>query len=162
MGYLHVKDFQFDDFNNFSAQHVSPSGMTPTPTNYTPNFYPHGPCLFCSNPYHSSSNCPSWGQFYNFSYNFSSPRFESNSNFYNPDRSNRLDFSWQAQATANYAPQCHELHHPEYSQFDIQSFHHSSYNRSIPQSTLEDTIKIFMQLTSEDISEMKNATMVNT
>jgi len=31
-------DFQFDDFNNFSAQHVSPSGRTPAPTNYTPNF----------------------------------------------------------------------------------------------------------------------------
>jgi hypothetical protein len=51
-------NFLFDDFNNFSAQHVSPSGRTPAPTNYTPNFYPHGPCSYYFNPYHSSSNCP--------------------------------------------------------------------------------------------------------
>jgi hypothetical protein len=59
-------------------------------------------------------------------------------------------------------PQCHEQHHPEYLQFDRQSSHHSSYNQPVPQSTLEDTFKTFMQLTSEAISDMKNATMVNT
>jgi len=46
--------------------------------------------FICANPYHSSSNCLSWGQVYNFPHeqmntNFSSPRFESNLNFYNPD-----------------------------------------------------------------------------
>jgi hypothetical protein len=46
--------------------------------------------------------------------NFSSPRFESNSNFYNSNWSNHSDFSWQAQAIRNYAPQYYELHHPEY------------------------------------------------
>jgi hypothetical protein len=94
--------------------------------------------------------------------NFSSSEFEQNSNFYNPDWSNHSDFSWQAQATRDYAPQCHELHHPEYSQFDSQSSHHSSYNQLAPQSTFEDTRKTFMQLTGEAISDMKNATMFNT
>ena len=50
--------------------------------------------------------------------NFSSPGLELNSNFYNPDWSNHPDFSWQAHATKNYAPQVDELHHPNYPQFD--------------------------------------------
>jgi hypothetical protein len=103
-------DFQFDDLNNFSAQYVFPSDRTPTSTNYTANFYPHEPWSYCSNPFHSSINYPSWGQFSNFSHeqmniNFSSSGFESNSNFYNPDWSNHPDFSWQAQAMGNCAPQ---------------------------------------------------------
>jgi hypothetical protein len=97
------------------------------------NCYPYGPCSYCSNPYHSSSNCPTWGQFCNFSHermniNVSNPRFESNSNFYNPDWSNHLDFMWQAQAMGNCAPQFYELHHPEYPQFENQVFHPSSYD----------------------------------
>jgi hypothetical protein len=88
--------------------------------------------------------------------NFSSPGFESNSNFYNSDWSNYLfDFSWQAQATENYAPQCHEQHHPKYSQFDSQSSHHSSYNQSVPQSTLEDTLKAFLQITGKVIAKLE-------
>jgi hypothetical protein len=86
-------NFPFDDFNNFFVQHASHCCRAPAPTNYPQNFHPHELCLYCSNPYHSSSNCPSWGQFSNFSYeqmniNFSSPGFESNSNFYNPDWNN--------------------------------------------------------------------------
>jgi hypothetical protein len=81
--------------------------------------------------------------------NFSSPRFDSNSNFYNPDWSDHHDFSWQVQAMGNCAPQFQELHHPDYSQFDNKSSHPSSYNylASSSQSTLEDTLKVFMQLT---------------
>jgi hypothetical protein len=60
--------------------------------------------------------------------NFFNLGFDLNSNFYNPDWSNHFDFSWQAQATENYAPQYHELHNPEYPQFNHQFFHYSSYN----------------------------------
>jgi hypothetical protein len=83
-------DFHFNDFNNFSVQDASPSCRTPASTNYFQNFYPYEPCSYCSNPYHCSSNCPSWGQLSNSSYepmntNFSNPGLEINSNFYNPD-----------------------------------------------------------------------------
>jgi hypothetical protein len=83
-------NFPFNSFNNFSVQHASHRCRAPAPTNYPQNFHPHGLCSYYSNPYHSSSNCPSWGQFSNFSYeqmntNCSSPAFESNSNFNNPD-----------------------------------------------------------------------------
>jgi hypothetical protein len=96
--------------------------------------------------------------------NFSSPRFDVNPNFYNPDWSNHPDFSWQAQAMGNFAPQFQELHHLDYPQFDSQSSHPLSYNypASTSQSTLEDTLKVFIELTGQAISDMKNATMENT
>jgi len=159
-------DFSFDNYNNFSVQITSPSGRTPAPTNYTHNFYPHKPCSYCSDLYHSSSCCPSWGQRSNFSYeqmntNFSKRGFDSNSNFYNPDWNNHSDFSWQAQATGNYAPQYHELHHPEYPQFDNQSSHPLSYNYLEPHSSFKDTIKAFIQASSQNIQELKSVTMSN-
>jgi len=133
------------------------------------NYHPYGPCSCCSDPHHCAGNCPSSGQFYNFPYeqmntNFSSPGFDSNSNFYNPDWRNHSDFSWQAQAMGNYSPQFQEMHHSKYQQFDDQSSHPSSHNNpaSFSQSTLEDTLKVFMQLTGQAISEVKNATMENT
>jgi hypothetical protein len=83
------------------------------------NFHPHEPCSHCFSPYHSLVDCPHWGQFSNFSHeqmntSFSSPRFESNSNFYNPYWSNHSDISWHAHAMENLAPQSYGLHHPEY------------------------------------------------
>jgi hypothetical protein len=94
-------DFYFDNYSNFYAQHVSPSGKTPAPTNYTHNFYPHKPCSYCFNHYHHVIDCLASRQFSNSSCeqmntNFSSPGFELNSNFYNPDWSNHPNFSWQA------------------------------------------------------------------
>ena len=52
-------------FSNFN---VFPSCRTPTLTNYLKNLHPYEPCLGCSNPYHSSNDCPHWGQLSNFSY----------------------------------------------------------------------------------------------
>jgi exonuclease VII small subunit len=80
---------------------------------------------------------------------FSSPGFESNSNFYNLDWSNRSDFSWHAHATKNYAPQVDELHHPDYLQFDNQFSSHSSYDYPPKQSSLEETLKEFMEFVSQ-------------
>jgi hypothetical protein len=154
------------------------------------NYHPYGPCSRCSNPHHYASNCPSWGQFHNFSYeqmntNFSSLGFNSNSNFYNPDWSNHSDFLWQAQAMGNCAPQFQELHHPEYLQFENQVLNNSSYDplpqKSLedslkefmeitgqstiqvlqPESSLKDTLKEFMENTSQTLQELKNVTMVD-
>jgi hypothetical protein len=100
--------------------------------------------------------------------NFSNPGFDSNSNFYKPDCSNHFDFSRQAQATGNYAPQYHDQHHPEYQQFNNQSSHPSSYNYPVQELSLEDTLKAFIQTSSQIIQELnqstqelKNATMSN-
>ena len=134
-------------FNYFN---VSPSCKTPNPT----IFYPHEPCSHCSSPYHSLNDCPHLGQFSNFSHeqmntSFSSLMFESNSNFYNPDWSNHSDFSWQAHATENYAPQVDELHHPDYPQFNNQFSSHPSYDYPPKQPSLEETLKEFMELVGQ-------------
>jgi hypothetical protein len=81
--------------------------------------------------------------------NFSSPGFESNSNFYNSDRSNYPDFLWQAHATENYAPQVDELQHPDYPQFDNQFSSYPSYNYPPKQSYLKETLKEFMELVGQ-------------
>jgi hypothetical protein len=160
-------DFSYDNYNNFSAQHASPSGRTPAPINYTHNFYPHKPCSYCSNPYHSSSNCPSWGQFCNPSYeqmntNFSSPDFDSNSNVYNSNWRNHPNFSWQAQAKENCAPQYHELHNPAYPQFDHKSSNNpSSYDRLPQRLSLEETLQAFIQTSNRNIQELKKVTISN-
>jgi hypothetical protein len=154
--------------------------------------HPYGPCSYYSNLYHSSNNCLSYGQVCNFSYeqmniNVSSLGFESNLNFYNLDWSNHTDFSWQAQVMRNCAPQFHELHHTEYPQFETQVLHPSPYDHfpqqssledtlkefmertgqstiqvPQPESSLEDTLKAFMHLIGQSISDVKNATMANT
>jgi hypothetical protein len=117
------------------------------------NFHPHEPCSHCSSPYHYLGDCPHWGQFSNFLHeqlntSFSSPGFESNSNFYNSDWSNHSDFSWHDHATENFAPQVDELHHPEYPQFD-NHFSSHSYDYPPKTSSLEDTLKEFMELVGQ-------------
>jgi hypothetical protein len=134
----------FDYFN------VSASGRTLDPT----NFYPHEPRSHCSSPYHSIGDCPHWGQFFNFSHeqlntSFSSPEFESNSNFYNLDWGNHSDFSWHNHAMENFAPQVDELQNPDYPQFDNQFSSYPPYNYSPKQSSLKETLKEFMDLVGQ-------------
>jgi hypothetical protein len=81
--------------------------------------------------------------------NFSKSGFDSNSNFYNLDWSNHFDFSWQDQATRNYAPPHNELHYPEYPQFENQVFNPSSYDPFPQRSSLEDALKEFMERTGK-------------
>jgi hypothetical protein len=120
-------------FRNFN---VSPSHRSSNPT----NLHPHELCLGCSSPYHSSSDCPHWGQFTNFSYgqlnaNFFDQGFESHSNFYIPNQDNHSDVLWYAHASGNYALQLNELHHPKYPHLNTHSSMPSSYNHP-PQESL--------------------------
>jgi hypothetical protein len=93
--------------------------------------------------------------------NFSNSGFDSNSNFYNPNWSNHSNFSWQTQAMGNCAPQYHDLHHPEYQQFDHQSSNPSSYNYPGPTLSFEDTVKAYIQTSNRDIQELQKVTMRN-
>ena len=128
-----------------------------TPTHFSDTYTPHKSCSYCSNPYHSDNNCPSWRQFSNFSYeqmntSFSNLGRDSNSNFYNPDWSNQFDFSWSAHTTGNYALQFQELHHSDYLQFDHQD-QPSIYQvpQTAPKISLEDTLQAFIQASSQSI-----------
>jgi hypothetical protein len=93
--------------------------------------------------------------------NFSSPGFESNSNVYNSDWRNHPNFSWQAQAMGNCAPQYHDLHHPEYPQINHQSSPPSSYNYPAQRLSLEETLQAFIQTSNRNIQELKKVTMSN-
>jgi hypothetical protein len=93
---------------------------------------------------------------------FSSPGFESDSNFYNLDWSNHSDLSWHAHATRNFALQSDGLHHPEYPQSDNPFSIPSSYDYPPKQSLLEETLKEFIQLTGQSLQEITDATMTNT
>jgi hypothetical protein len=57
----------------------------------------------------------------------------------------------QSHATGNYAPQSYGLHHPDYLQFDNLFSIPSSYNYPPKQSSLEETLKEFLQLTNQSI-----------
>jgi hypothetical protein len=88
---------------------------------------PHGPCSYCNSPYDHVRNCPTAGQFSNYSFEhmnrpFSRPGNEFYSDSYNSAWSNQSNFSWQAQDHGKYAPQGHELHHQSYLQFNDQSY----------------------------------------
>ena len=61
----------------------------------------------------------------------------------------------------NYAAQVDELHHSEYPQFDNQFSIPSSCTNSPQDSSLEDTLKAFIQSNSQILQEIKDATMVN-
>jgi hypothetical protein len=103
---------------------------------------PHGPCSYCNSPYHHVRNCPTAGQFSNYSFEhmnrpFSRPENDFYSDSYNPAWSNQSNFSWQAQDHGMYAPQGHELHHQSYSLFNDQSYY-SQYQET-PQQQYQAT-----------------------
>jgi len=87
---------------------------------------PHGPCSYCYSSYHHVKDCPTVGQFSNYSYEhintqFSRPRNEPYCDSYHSGWSNESNISWQAQALENYAPQFRELYHQAYPQFNDQA-----------------------------------------
>jgi hypothetical protein len=49
----------------------------------------------------------------------------------------------------NFAPQVDELHHPKYPQFDNHFSFHLSYDYPPEKSSLEDTLKEFMELVGQ-------------
>jgi uncharacterized coiled-coil protein SlyX len=150
-------------FNNFN---VSPSCRTPNLIKYPKNLHPHEQCLCCSSPHHSLGDCAQWGQLSNFSYrevntNFFGQGFESHSNSHTLNRNNHSDVSWYAHATGNFAPQSYGLHHPEYLQSNPSS-NPSSYDYPSKQSSLEETLKEFMQLTGQSLQEITDVIVANT
>jgi hypothetical protein len=169
------------EFNDIRDQFYKFKAARSALTHFSQTYTPHQSCLYCSNPYHCSSNCPSKGQLSNFSYeqmntSFSNPGYDSNSNFYHPDWSNQFNFSWSAQTTRNYAPQFQESHHSDYPQFNHQA-QPLVYQapQPAPQSSLEEIMQStdknlqaltqstdkFVQAIDKNIQELKNATMAN-
>jgi hypothetical protein len=61
----------------------------------------------------------------------------------------------------NFAPQSYGLHYLEYLQSDNPSSNPLSYNYPPKQSSLEDTLKEFMQLIAQSLQEITVANVAN-
>jgi hypothetical protein len=138
------------------------------------NTFPVESCSVCASPMHQAQNCPSMTVFemeqvdaFN---SFQKPSSGPYSETYNPGWRNHPNFSWkQNQPTTNQggAP-----HYPlGFSSYPNQgrsappaSSSYQAPNQAPTSSTqsLEDTMRDFMKMTGQSISDMRQFTMVNT
>jgi hypothetical protein len=139
-------------------------------------------CSIYASPSHSAQTCPSLPTFIESSMEqvnaFSNFRKQSNGPFsetYNPWWRNHPNFLWKQNPPVNQGGALHQAHNQYPPEFH-QLVHHQGRQASptpayqaptqalasSSESTLEDTLKAFMQLTGQSINDVKNATMVNT
>ncbi|XP_062161989.1 uncharacterized protein LOC133869023 [Alnus glutinosa] len=137
-------------------------------------------CSICASPIHSAQTCPSLPTFVESSLEqvnaFNDFRKQSNGPFsetYNPGWRNHPNFSWKQNQPMNQGGSPHQAH----NQYP-PGFHQSVQGRQVlpapayhvptqspassSHSTLEDSLKAFIQFSNQTISEVKNATLVNT
>jgi hypothetical protein len=141
------------------------------------NTFPVESCSVCANPMHQAQNCPSMTGFTemeqaNTFNNYQKPSSGPYSETYNPRWRNHPNFSWkQNQPTTN---QGGTPHYPLGFSFPYQNqgcsappTSSSSYQAptQAPASStqsLEETMREFMKMTSQSISDVRHSTMVNT
>jgi 5'-3' exonuclease len=141
------------------------------------NTFPVESCSVCASPMHQAQNCPSMIVFtemeqVNAFNNFQKPSSGTYSETYNPGWRNHPNFSWkQNQPTTNQGGVPHAQNHypPGFSA------PYQNHGRSVPPASsssyqapasstqsLEETMKEFMKITGQSISDVRHATMVNT
>lgn len=139
-------------------------------------------CSICASPMHLAQTCPSLPAFVESPMEqvnaFNDYRKQSSGPFsesYNPGWRNHPNFSWKQNQPMTQGGAPHQSH-TQYPPGFHQPVHHQSRlsqpaptyqipaqtSTSSSQSSLEDTLKTFIQLTCQSINEVKNATMVNT
>jgi hypothetical protein len=136
----------------------------------------------CASPMHLAHNCLSLPTFVDSSIEqvnaFNDYRKQTNGPFsetYNPRWRNHPNFSWKQNQPMNqggpphhaqnqYPPRFHQpIHNHGRSAQPVAAYQApTQVLASSSQFTLEDTLKAFMQLTGQSISDVRNATMVNT
>jgi hypothetical protein len=138
------------------------------------NTFPVESCSVCASPMHQAQNCPSMTVFemeqVNAFTSFQKPSSEPYSETYNPGWRNHPNFSWkQNQPTTNQGGAPH--YPPGFSFYQNQgrsappaSSSYQAPNQAPASSnqSLEDTMRDFMKITSQSISDMRQSTMVNT
>jgi hypothetical protein len=145
------------------------------------NTFPVESCSVCASPMHHPQNCPSMTVFtemeqVNAFNNFQKPSSGPYSETYNPGWRNHPNFSWkQNQPTTNQGGVPHaQNHYPPGFSAPYQNHgclvppaSSSSYQAptQAPASStqsLEETMKEFMKIIGQSISDVRHATMVNT
>jgi hypothetical protein len=140
------------------------------------NTFPIESCFVCASPLHQAHNCPSMTVFdmeqVNAFNNYQKPSSGPYSKTYNPGWRNHLNFSWkQNQPTTNQGGAPH--YPPEFSSpYQNQgrsaplasSSSYQAPTQALASSTqsLEETMREFMKMTGQSISDVRHSTMVNT
>jgi hypothetical protein len=131
-------------------------------------------CSVCASPMHQAQNCPSMTVFemeqVNTFNSFQKPSSGPYSETYNPGWRNHPNFSWkQNQPNTNQGGAPH--YPPGFSSYPNQgrsaqpaSSSYQAPNQAPASSnqSLEDTMRDFMKMTGQSISDMRQSTMVNT
>jgi hypothetical protein len=132
------------------------------------NTFPVESCFVCASPMHQAHNCPSMAvfskmeqvnAFNNFQKHSTSPYSET----YNPGWRNHPNFSWKQNQPTNQGgfpptyqnPGC--LAQPTSSSYQAPTQPPTSSTQS-----LEESMKEFMKITGQSISDIRHSTMVNT
>jgi hypothetical protein len=138
------------------------------------NTLPVESCSVCASPMHLAQNCPSMTVFemeqVNAFNSFQKPSNGPYSETYNPGWRNHPNFSWkQNQPNTNQGGAPHyppgfssypnqgRLAQPASSSYQVPNQAPASSNQS-----LEDTMRDFMKMTGQSISDIRQSTMVNT
>jgi hypothetical protein len=138
------------------------------------NTLPVESCSVCASPMHLAQNCPSMTVFemeqVNAFNSFQKPSSGPYSETYNPGWRNHPNFSWkQNQPNTNQGGAPHyppgfssypnqgRLAQPASSSYQVPNQAPASSNQS-----LEDTMRDFMKMTGQSISDIRQSTMVNT
>jgi hypothetical protein len=142
------------------------------------NFPPREGCSLCGNQMHKAQNCHSLSSFTENSMEkvnaFHDFRKQSGGPFsetYNPGWQNHPNFSWRENQPLNqggFPNQAHNQYPPGFRAPPQNQF--SSSSRSTPQfvaqprqqSSLEESLKAFMQSTQQAIQEIRSSTQMNT
>jgi hypothetical protein len=79
---------------------------------------PYGPCSYCYSLYHHVRDCPTAGQFFNYSYEHMNTLFSITRH----GEASLISHGKLKLLIENYAPQFHKLYHQTYSSFNDQSY----------------------------------------
>jgi hypothetical protein len=142
------------------------------------NTFPVESCSVCASPMHQAQNCPSMTVFaemeqVNAFNNFQKPSSGPYSETYNPGWRNHPNFSWkQNQPTTNQGGAPHPPNHypPGFSFYhgrstslaSSSSYHAPTQAPTSSTQSLEVTMRDFMKMTGQSISDVRHSTMVNT
>jgi hypothetical protein len=145
--------------------------------------YPVDSCSICASSMHSAHNCPSAPLYFEYPMEqvnaFNDYRKQSNglySETYNPRWRSHPNFSWKQNQSANQGRALHHAHNQYPFGFLLTVPNHgrsakpastSAYQASTkaPASmsqSLEETLRDFIKMIGQSISDVKSATMVNT
>jgi hypothetical protein len=132
------------------------------------NTFPVDSCSVCASPLHQAQNCPSMAvfaemeqvnAFNNFQKHSTSPYSET----YNPGWRNHPNFSWKQNQPTNQGGFPPTNQNPGRSA-QPASFSYQAPTQPLASSTqlLEESMREFMKMTGQSISDVRHSTMMNT